>query len=691
MPKNINISELDFNSIKNSITNYMAADETFTDYNFEGSALSSLTDLLSYNTYYNSFYLNMIANEMFLDTARMRNNVASKAKLLGYLPTSSRAARATISATFEITNSTGRTNSELSVLKIDRNFVFKFTDLGIDYRFVPDITRLVDRQRVEDLGDGQYKHVYEIFDLVVVQGIEVSENYTVDTSDPNQKFLISNSNVDTSTLRVLIRENLESSYYEEFKINSDTMRLSDITKAYFLQESNDEKYEVLFGDGVLGKELVTGNIINLTYLITDGSVVNGLTGTMSLLGKSGINGLRLSPESVAPNNLVIIGRTYGGADKETVESIKFYAPRTFEGQNRAVTARDYMTIIPKIFPQAESMNVWGGEDNDPPQYGRIFMSIKPNNGLYLSSSEKDDIITKLTQNYSVISLKPVIIDPEFLRLKLTVQVKYDDESTLIEESELKNSVRNSIIDYNKKFLNDFNSYFRYSQLLAAIDQTDASITNNLTTMSLINEQAVTYNTVAEYTYNFSNALQPGSIYSNGFYVSGSTDVYYLDDNNLGTLRFYTVTANNSKVYSTTLSGTVNYATGTIVMSGVSITSVLQGDSIGIVADPASNDIFPVRNQIIYLDLDELEITMLPDTDDFNENYEISTQRVIVSRSVETSFNTASGSITSTVGPTSSVTRVYSSNAGSSSGGSSSGGSSSGGSSSGSSGSSGGGY
>ena len=667
MAKNINISELDFNSIKNSITNYMAADETFSDYSFEGSALSSLTDLLAYNTYYNSFYLNMIANEMFLDTARMRNNVASKAKLLGYLPTSARSARATISATFEITNSTGRSNTELSVLKINRDFVFKFSDLGIDYRFVPDITRIVDRQRVEDLGDGTYKHVYEIFDLVVVQGVEVVENYVVDTTDPNQKFFMSNSNVDTTSLRVLIRENRESSYFEEFKLNTDTMKLSDISRTYFLQESHEEKYEVVFGDGVLGKELITGNVVSLTYLITDGAVVNGLTGSMNLLGKTGVAGLKLSTEGAAPDNLTIIGRTFGGADRETTDSIRFYAPRTFEGQNRAVTVRDYMTIIPKIFPQAESMNVWGGEDNDPPQYGRIFMSIKPSKGLYLSSSEKDDIITKLMRNYSVVSLKPVIIDPEFLRLKLTIQVKYDDESTLIEESELKLAVRNSVIEYNRKFLNDFNSYFRYSQLLATIDETDTSITNNLTTMSLINEQSVTYNTVAEYTFNFSNALQPGSVYSNGFNVAGSSEIYYLDDNSLGSIRFYTVTGNNTKVYSATLGGTINYTTGTIVISGVAITSVLQGDSIGVVADPASNDIFPVRNQIIYLDLDELEITMLPDTDEFNENYEISTQRVQVSRSVETSFNNTSGSISDSVTPTTSVTRVYGTNVGSGSG------------------------
>ena len=667
MAKNINISELDFNSIKNSITNYMAADETFSDYSFEGSALSSLTDLLAYNTYYNSFYLNMIANEMFLDTARMRNNVASKAKLLGYLPTSARSARATISATFEITNSTGRSNTELSVLKINRDFVFKFSDLGIDYRFVPDITRIVDRQRVEDLGDGTYKHVYEIFDLVVVQGVEVVENYVVDTTDPNQKFFMSNSNVDTTSLRVLIRENRESSYFEEFKLNTDTMKLSDISRTYFLQESHEEKYEVVFGDGVLGKELITGNVVSLTYLITDGAVVNGLTGSMNLLGKTGVAGLKLSTEGAAPDNLTIIGRTFGGADRETTDSIRFYAPRTFEGQNRAVTVRDYMTIIPKIFPQAESMNVWGGEDNDPPQYGRIFMSIKPSKGLYLSSSEKDDIITKLMRNYSVVSLKPVIMDPEFLRLKLTIQVKYDDESTLIEESELKLAVRNSVIEYNRKFLNDFNSYFRYSQLLATIDETDTSITNNLTTMSLINEQSVTYNTVAEYTFNFSNALQPGSVYSNGFNIAGSSEIYYLDDNSLGSIRFYTVTGNNTKVYSATLGGTINYTTGTIVISGVAITSVLQGDSIGVVADPASNDIFPVRNQIIYLDLDELEITMLPDTDEFNENYEISTQRVQVSRSVETSFNNTMGTISDSVAPTTSVTRVYGTNVGSGSG------------------------
>ena len=692
MAKNIQISELDVSSIKSSIKEYMKSDPTFKDYDFEGSGLSTLTDLLSYNTYYNSFYLNMISNEMFLDTARLRDNVVAKAKLLGYTPTSARAAEASLSCTFEIV-SDYEDPSIFNSIKIDKTFMFSKNNSQTyeEYKFIPKVSRTVPRTfSPQLLANGTYKHTYEIFDLEVIQGIYVEEKIIVDTTDPNQKFLISNSNVDTDTLQVFIQSNVTDTNLTEFKRSTDTMSLSDISKVFFLQESYEEKYEIVFGDGVLGSALESGNIIILKYLVTHGSVANDMTGNLRLISSN-----RNIKASNIQDNLQIIGRTYGGSDRESVNSIKFYAPKTFEGQNRAVTARDYQTIIPKIYPQASSVNIWGGEDSDPPEYGKVFISIKPNSGFYVSAQEKQSIKQNLVKNYSVLTLTPTIIDPDFIKLKITTQVKYDNEATMLDEATLREIVKKSIIDYDMNMLNDFNSYFRYSQFLAKIDQSDESITNNLTEILMINEKTIFVDTSTSYRFQFNNALTPSTLYSKAFYITGNENAYYLDDDGLGKVRFHTMNAAAEKVYDPIYSGTINYETGTVIIPDISLSSVVgSSSSIGVVVKPLNNDIFPVRNQIILLDLDELILTMIEDTDDFNENYDISSQRVVVSRNATSTYNNSSMSVSSSTGTTS-ITRTYSDSpsagtSGSSSGGSSSGGSSSGGSSGGGS-SSGGGY
>ena len=402
----------------------------------------------------------------------------------------------------------------------------------------------------------------------------------------------------------------------------------------------------------MGKSVDSGNIVIIDYLNTYGAEANGMTGDMRLIStKDNVRAADLS------QNLSVIGSTSGGADKESIDSIKFYAPRTFEGQNRCVTARDYMTIIPKIYPQASSINVWGGEDNVPAQYGAVFISIKPNSGYYLSLQDKNAIKSNLTSNYSVLTLKPEIVDPDFIKLKIDSQVKFDNESTLLSSAELLSMVRNSISEYNLKFLQDFNSYFRYSQFLATIDQTDESITNNITNIRMINEKDVLLNNSANYTFNFSNGILPNSVSSLGFIIDGLSGTYYVDDDGLGNIRFYTRNVASAKVYTNSSSGTINYTTGEIIIPSLNITSIVGNDVFGITVTPISMDIFPVRNQIIDIDLNELNITMIEDTDDFNENYDISTQRVVVSRNVSTLYNSTNATVTS--GTTqSSVTRVY---------------------------------
>lgn len=695
MAKNIQISELDFENIKSNIKTYMKSDPTFADYDFEGSGLSTLTDILSYNTYYNSFYLNMISNEMFLDTARLRDNVVSKAKMLGYTPSSNKSTRCNITCAFEIVSDSPE-DAKYNDIIIDRNYVFskRNSQTNDEYKFTPTETRIVNRSYSPvAVANNKWKHVYEIFDLALIQGIPVTENYYVDMTDPNQKFILSNTNVDTDTIRVFVTPNVESTILTEFKLNTDTMSLNSLSETFFLQESYDGRYEIIFGDGVLGKSVDSGNIVTLNYLTTFGAEANGMTGDMRLIS---------TKDNVRPTdllqNLSIIGSTAGGADKESIDSIKFYAPRTFEGQNRCVTARDYMTIIPKIYPQASSINVWGGEDNFPAQYGTVFISIKPNSGYYLSLQDKNLIKSSLISNYSVLTLKPEIVDPDFIKLKVDTQVKFDNESTLLSSAELLNMVKNSISKYNLKFLQDFNSYFRYSQFLSAIDQTDESITNNITNIRMINEKDVILNNSANYTFNFNNSILPNSISSLGFIINGLEGSYYADDDGLGNIRFYTNNSASIKIYTNVSSGTIDYDTGQIIIPDLNITSIVGNNVFGITAVPSSMDIFPVRNQIIDIDLNELTITMLEDTDDFNENYNISSQRVIVSRNTSTTYNGTTANLTTGTSQTS-ITRVYADSPSSGSGGTagssggSSGGSSSGGSSNGSSsgGSYGGGY
>ena len=645
MAKNINISDLSFDGIKDNIKKYMENDKVFKDYNFEGSALSSILDILTYNTYYNSYYMNMIANESFLDTARIRENVVSKAKLLGYTPRSNKSATALVAVTFKIIRKNRQERDyQYNTLRIDRQLAFSTSFDNESFIFVPKISRSITRSRSTTEPDGSRAHYYTINDLELLQGQQVEEKFVVDINNPNQKFILSNETVDTDTIQVLVQASAEDDVVTEFKLATDTTQLSDISKTYFLQESKDMKYEIFFGDGVLGDEVENGNIITVRYITTKGANGNGITGRLTAVALP--KGVIVDTE-----NVQIIGESYGGADREDIDSIKFFAPRTFESQNRAVTARDYKANVPQIYPEVDTMNVWGGEDNDPPAYGSVFMSIKPNTGLILSTQEKQYILNQLKSNYSVLTLSPQIVDPDYLKLKITTNVKYNDEATLLDESALKESVRQNIISYNNEFLNEFNSYFRYSQFLSAIDKTDDSVTNNITEILMINEKTPVYNGVASYTFNFNNPIRPNSLYSNAFTIAGSSDPHYIEDDGLGGLRIYTLTPLFARNYNNVLGGTINYGTGKVVLNDIQISGIIGSTVIGLVAEPESNDIFPVRNQIIFIDYDELDIVMMPDTDEFNENYDISSQRVVVTRSLRTTYNTSQASITNVISDT----------------------------------------
>ena len=620
MARTIQISDLDFKDIKKNIIAYMKNDPTFIDYDFEASGLNTLMDILSYNTHYTSYYLNMVANEMFLDTARIRENVVSRAKMLGYESKSNIAPKAVVSLVIE---KTGPLESESSTVLVNNEFKFSATLDGVSYNFSPEVPRSAPILSSNVADDGVTVTTrYFLGDLVLIQGDPVTEFFVVDTTNPNQRFILSNANADTTSIKVTVREDLTTDEFTEFKRPTDTMDLTDVSTSFFVQEVESGLYEVFFGDGVLGAAVESGNLITVEYLTTDGAASNGI---------AKINSNNTNSEFKI-TEIKTVNKVYGGSDKETTDSIKFYAPRTFEGQNRAVTVRDYKTIIPKIYTQSSSVNVWGGEDNEPPQFGRVFISIKPNDGSYLTDFEKTSIQNKLKTDYSILTILPEIIDPNYTKLIVTTNVKYDNEATILGEDELKTIVLNTINNFSDTFMNEFDNYFRYSNFVSSIDSSNDAITNNTTTVDLQIEKKITLNARSQYVYQFNNEIAPLSISSTGFKVMNSNNLIYIEDANQTDLKFYYMDSNGKKVYVTNVSGTIDHKKGTIILNDLTITELEDNASLlKIKITPKDQDVFPRRNQILVIDPQEVKINMMADTDDYNNNYDITTQSVSIIR------------------------------------------------------------
>jgi hypothetical protein len=620
MARTIQISDLDFKDIKQNIIEYMKNDPTFSDYDFEASGLNTLVDILSYNTHYTSYYLNMIANEMFLDTARMRENVVSRAKMLGYEVKSNIAPKTVVSIVIE---KIGPLESENAAVLINSEFKFSASLDGVSYNFFPEVPRSAAKISSTVATDGATVTTrYFLRDLVLVQGDPVVEYFVVNTTNPNQRFVLSNDTADTTSIKVTVREDLTTDEFTEFKRPTDTMELSDISKSFFVQEVESGLYEIFFGDGVLGSAVESGNVISVEYLTTAGSDSNGIAKINSNNTDSEFKIIELTT----------INKVYGGSDKETTDSIKFYAPRTFEGQNRAVTVRDYKTIIPKIYTQASSVNVWGGEDNDPPQFGRVFISIKPNDGSFLTNFEKASIQNQLKSNYSILTILPEITDPNYTKLIVTSKVKYDNEATILGEDELKSGVVATIKDFSDTFMNEFDNYFRYSNFVSSIDTSNDAITNNTTTVDLQIEKKITLNARSQYIYQFNNEIMPRTLSSTGFTVMNSNNLLYIEDDGESYLKFYYTDANGKRVYVSTVTGTIDHKKGTITINDPIITNLENNASfLKIRISPKDQDVFPRRNQILFIDPQDISITMMADTDDYNNNYDISTQSVSIIR------------------------------------------------------------
>ena len=476
----LNVTELDFDQIRANLKTYLENQTTLADYDFEGSALSTLVDVLSYNTFYNAFNANVQANELYLDTAQVRNNVVSHAKSLGYVPRSRTSPVATVDIT--VNSPSGSPTS----LTLSRGTNFSSTIDGKKYNF----TNLEASTIQPDSG------VYKFSSVKISQGKLKTFTYVVDDSDTRQKYEIPDINVDTSSIIVKVRPNAASSADAVYSLVTNIVNVSGTSEVYFLQEGLDGKYEIYFGDNAFGKKLTAGNVVTFEYLISDAAAANNAT-SFSLDGNIQGN---------TNATVVMVSKAAGGAIREDIESIRFNAPLSYLSQNRVVTADDYATTIKNQYSNAETVSVWGGEENDPPEYGKVFISVKPKTGTTLSIAEKDSIKDTILKPKNIVSITPEIIDPVYTYIKLSVFTKYDPNLTSLTSGELQTKIRTAIVNYNDTNLKKFDGVFRHSQLLGDIDNTDASILNSTVNIGIQKRLVPTLNEAKKYTLEYDNGF-----------------------------------------------------------------------------------------------------------------------------------------------------------------------------------------
>jgi len=584
----LEISELDFENIKASLRRFLSNQNEFKDYDFEGSSLSILLDLLSYNTHYLAYNANFVANEMFLDTAELRSSVASLAKLVGYTPNSARAPIADLRLV--INDGSG------STISVPAGTKFTTTIDDVSYSFVS-----IDNKTITPV-DG----VYTLQSLNVYEGTYVNYNYTVDTADVDQRFLIPSDRVDTTTLKVSIQNSVSDTTTNTFTKATSITELDSTSKVYFLQEAEDGQYEIYFGDGVIGQALTDGNIITISYVVTNKTEANGAS-SFSISGSiSGFTNITITVNSDAQ----------GGSEPEAISSIKQNVPNFYAAQDRAVTVEDYKVKVKELYANTQAVSAWGGEDNDTPFYGRVYISILPATGSNLTDVTKTSLVTQL-KKYSVASVTPVIVDPETTYILLTTTVKYDEQATTKSSDTLKSDVTTTITNYNLNTLQKFDSMFRHSKLIGLIDDTDNSILSNVTTIKFRKSFVPTLGSSTKYTISFNNAFYNphtghranvgGILQSSGFKINGdATNIWFLDDDGSGNVRRYRLVG-SVRTYAAQNQGTINYSTGQIVINSLNIASIENIRSaastvIELTVEPNSNDIVPVRNQVLEIDV-----------------------------------------------------------------------------------------
>ena len=588
MATKLEISQLDFDGIKDNLKTFLSQQDEFVDYDFEGSGMNILLDVLAYNTHYLGYNANMLANEMYLDSADQRASVVSLAKQVGYTPRSAVSAKATIDLV--VNNASG------SSITMSRGTKFSATVDEINYNFVNNA----------DVSISPVDGVYKFSSLDLFEGTYLNFKYTANTSDTEQRFIIPNDNVDTNTLTVKVQNSASDSTTNTYTLAQGITGLDSSSKVYFLQEVENGRFEVYFGDGVLGQAIADGNIVILDYITCNRDEANGAT-TFTLAGNVG---------GFTDVTITTLNNANGGDAPETIKSIKFNAPRDYTSQDRAVTADDYKVLVKSLYANAQSVQVYGGEDAATPDYGKVYISIKAKSGSNLTQLTKEGIVKSL-KSFAVASVTPVIIDPETTFITLTTVFKFDSSLTTKDVSTLQTNVLNAVSSYNTSTLEDFTGMFRYSEVLKIIDDADSSILSNITKVNMYKFITPTLNSALKYTVSFNNAFYNphsghnssagGIVSSTGFKISNddSTNEHFLDDDGAGNIRVYYLSG-TTRIYTSTSFGTVDYTTGEIILTSANITSISNVDGtastrVRITVVPDSNDVVPVRNQVLSID------------------------------------------------------------------------------------------
>ena len=582
-----NTTELDFEQIKNNLKDYFKrGDSQFKDWDFDGSGLNNLLDILAYNTHYNAMNAHVAMNESFLDSAQVRSNVVSRAKLLGYTPTSKKAAVASIDLI--LTPKEGITQS----YSLNRGTSFSTSIDGIDYTFL-----LLNDTQVNQTVDDEGNRSYRFNDLSIHQGVLKNRRFTVDNSIQNQKFVIDDLNIDTQSIIVRVYDSASSQSYAVYtRFNEFTSNIDGNSAIYFLEENYNGKYEIHFGNNSIGKLPGNAAIVEIDFLSTNGNVANG---AFSFTWNGGANTI-----IDGTSTLIVNSKSAGGSDNETIDSIRYNAPLSYITQNRAVTADDYKTLVKQLYGSIDGISVWGGEDNDPPQFGKAYISIKPTGALTTTDEEKELIVSGL-QNKRILSIEPVVVDPVYTYLFFNVFFKYNSSLTSLTSGQLESNVRNVIQNFNNINLQNFEGVFRYSQLLQAIDNSDAAIINSFARVFLYKDFDLNFLIPSSIEIKFNAALEVVSstqsiIQSTSWPYQGFS--YFIGDDGEGTERnvyvYRLIDGRIKKVVNTI--GTLNTQTGALVIN-TSLIPIEKNETVRIEVTPSSNDIITTRNNILLID------------------------------------------------------------------------------------------
>ena len=594
-------TNLDFDQIKTSIKDYLRANSSFTDFDFEGSNFSILIDTLAYNTYITAFNSNMVVNESFLDSATLRENVVSLARNIGYVPRSRSASKATVS--FNVS-----TTSTSSTLTLEAGLVCVGTTNNSDYIFsIP-----------ENITTTINSGVASFSNIEICQGTFLRKSFVVDGS-LDQRFILDNSFIDTGTIVVYVKGLSDTGLGREYLKVDNILKVDGTSEIYLIQEVQDEKYELLFGDGYFGKKLDNGAVITVSYIVTDGKEGNGAS-NFSFSGRF----LDDNNAVVIPTNAITVttvSSSANGGDIEPVDSIKYFAPRLYSSQYRAVTARDYEAIIQSIYPNTESVSVVGGEELDPPQFGNVLISIKPKNGDYVSDFDKQTILSKL-KNYTLSGINQQIVDLKVLYVEIDSAIYYNT-AQVTNVNDLKTKVISTLNTFATSNINKFGGRFKYSRLCQSIDNVDNAITSNITRVIMRRNLKASINNPAQYELCFGNSFHYNpdgfNIKSTGFTLASRTGTFYFTDvpNGDGMGVLSVVREKNDKgeyVIEIQSAGTINYTTGEIMINTINITStVVENNIIEIQAYPESNDVIGLKDLYLSFSVAKSKINMVKDT------------------------------------------------------------------------------